>query len=185
MKLADLPDDHQHADIDRAVQRVTRRGLAIDAGAHRGITTKRLLEYFSEVVSIEPSELADQIQGATVIRAAISGKEGRCSMQHGHQNTGQRHVVEGDDVKVTTIDAIDVAPDFIKMDVEGLEYHALLGAEKTIKKYKPVIMLEDNGLSTRYGVERGACQKLLESWGATLDVSFNRRRCNDQLYVWL
>ena len=29
--------------------------------------------------------------------------------------------------------------DFIKLDIEGAEYKALLGAEKTIKKNKPVI----------------------------------------------
>jgi FkbM family methyltransferase len=33
-------------------------------------------------------------------------------------------------------------PDFIKMDIEGMEYNALLGMAGTIKKYKPSIHIE-------------------------------------------
>lgn len=49
-------------------------------------------------------------------------------------------------VEVTTLDAycssLGVAPDFIKIDIEGAEKHALLGAEDTIRKHRPIFMVE-------------------------------------------
>ena len=44
---------------------------------------------------------------------------------------------EGVSVEVTDIDSLNIAPTFIKMDIEGSEMKALEGAEKTIKKYLP------------------------------------------------
>jgi hypothetical protein len=39
------------------------------------------------------------------------------------------------------------------MDVEGGEYHALLGAERTIRSHRPVIIFEASARSTgQYGV---------------------------------
>jgi hypothetical protein len=41
----------------------------------------------------------------------------------------------------------------IKVDVEGGEYHALLGAERTITTHRPVIIFEASARSTgQYGV---------------------------------
>ena len=37
--------------------------------------------------------------------------------------------------------------DFIKIDTEGHELEVLKGAEKTIKKFKPILMVEKNNLN--------------------------------------
>lgn len=183
--LSDIPDDWQHADVDKALQFVSRFDLAIDCGAHRGVVTRHLATRFARVVAIEPGPLADQIEGAEVIRVALGDKPGRCGMADGRWNTGQRHVVAGDEVEVITLDSLNLAPDFIKLDVEGCEYAALLGAEQTIRTHKPVIMLEENGLNRRYGVEDFACQKLLESWGARLVLEIHGEAPDmDQVFAW-
>ena len=46
-------------------------------------------------------------------------------------------------VKLVTLDSLELGRcDFLKVDTEGYEYKALLGAVKTISKYKPYIFLE-------------------------------------------
>lgn len=183
--LDDIPDDWQHADVAKALKFVSRFALAVDGGAHRGVITRLLASRFEKVVAIEPGPLADQIQGAVVVRAALGDKPGRCGMADGRWNTGQRHVVEGDDVEVVTLDSLALCPDFVKLDVEGMEYAALLGGEQTIRTHRPVIMLEENGLNRRYGVDDNACRRLLESWGARLAMTlYSNPPDTDQVFVW-
>ena len=183
--LADLPDNHQHATMERAIAFCTRFDQAIDCGAHRGIVTRQLAERFREVVAIEPSELADQITVATVIRAALSNKPGFCDMHDGTQNTGQRYCVEGDSVDVITLDSLHLSPDFLKLDVEGMEFLALKGAELTIRKYQPVIIFEENGLNRRYGIPDNESKRLLESWGAKMVAEIcPNGRGKDQVFTW-
>ena len=183
-ELQDIPDDWQHGDIAK-VQSICRgRSLALDVGAHRGVVTKALLQYFDAVVAIEPSELADQIEGAYVVRACVADKPGRTGMADGKYNTGQRHMADGDEYDVITIDSLELAPDFIKLDVEGMEYFALLGAEQTIRTHKPVIMLEENGLNRRYGVADGEPGRLLESWGAARVMVLRNGQDEDWVYTW-
>lgn len=184
MTLRDIPDDWQHADIDRVLRFVRRFDLAVDCGAHRGVVTRKLAQHFARVVAIEPGPLAERIEGE-VIRKALGDKPGRCGMADGHHNTGQRHVIEGDDVEVVTLDSLRLAPDFVKIDIEGMEYAALVGGEQTIRTNRPVIMLEENGLNRRYGVEDHACRRLLESWGARMVMVLKSNPPDtDQVFAW-
>lgn len=48
---------------------------------------------------------------------------------------------EGVSIEVTDIDSLNIAPTFIKADIEGSEMKALEGAEKTIKKYLPKLYI--------------------------------------------
>lgn len=184
--MQDLPDDWQHDQVRRALSFVRGRFCAIDVGAHRGIITRLLLDEFAHVVAIEPSELADRIPAdAEVIRAAAGRAAGRCGLQDGKSNTGQRHVVAGDSVPVITLDSFGLRPDFIKIDVEGMELDVLLGAETTIRAHHPVVMFEENGLNARYGVADGACHDLLRSWGARQVAQFKSgRRDRDYVFAW-
>lgn len=182
--LQDIPDNWQHADIDKAVEFCTRFNMAVDCGAHRGVVTRRLAQYFKRVVAIEPSDLADLIDCATVIKAALGEVAGQCGMRDGKYNTGQRHVVEGDDVEVITLDSMNIEPDFIKIDVEGREWHVLKGGEDTIRRCQPVIMLEENGLNRRYGVPDGEPGRLLESWGARRVLVLKNGHDEDWVYQW-
>jgi FkbM family methyltransferase len=45
---------------------------------------------------------------------------------------------------VSTLDIFDLAPGFIKIDVQGLEPAVIRGARATIAKHKPVILMENN-----------------------------------------
>lgn len=185
--LRELRSDHQHDDVLQALRFVRRFELAIDCGAHRGIVTRLLASRFAKVVAIEPSEYATDIHGANVqvVQKALGDKPGRCAMEHGTVNTGQRHVVPGDDYELITLDSLALTPDFIKIDVEGMEWHVLYGAEQTIRQHRPVIMFEENKLNQRYGIADGSVGELLEQWGAQrVLVLEHGRRDQDWIYVW-
>lgn len=165
--LQDLPENHHDRTIATALVHVKRFMQAVDCGAHRGIVTRKLLKRFESVIAIEPGSLHSQIDPrATVINAALGKEHKLVALADGTENTGQRHVVDGESVRMITLDSLKLSPDFLKIDVEGLEYDVLIGGKQTIQTHKPVIMVEENGLNRRYGIPDMAACALLYSWGA-------------------
>ena len=45
-------------------------------------------------------------------------------------------------IKTKKLDEFNLKPSFIKIDIQGHEYKCIKGSLKTIKKYKPIIMIE-------------------------------------------
>jgi FkbM family methyltransferase len=52
-------------------------------------------------------------------------------------------------VPVRKLDVLDLDPSFIKLDVQGYEYEALLGLERTVRRAKPVLLVEKPDESVR------------------------------------
>lgn len=50
--------------------------------------------------------------------------------------------IENMTAELKTLDSLNLNPDFIKIDVQGFEYQVLLGAEETIKRCKPIFLIE-------------------------------------------
>ena len=120
----------------------------IDLGAYDGDTIREFLAFtggeYSYITALEPDEknyakllknteelfdIACLNMGAwdkkdTLIFAGKAGRNSKLS-------------AEGRSVEVIDVDSLELAPTFIKMDIEGAELKALCGAEKTIKKYAP------------------------------------------------
>jgi FkbM family methyltransferase len=132
-----------------------RGGTAVDVGAWYGPWTARLSALADRVVSIEPNpELAALVRAAFpaayVVEAAASdhdgdaqlwlppggrGAEGTASLER----TGGRAIT----VRRLTIDGLGLSGvRFIKMDIEGHEAAALRGAEQTIRRDSPMLVLE-------------------------------------------
>lgn len=81
-----------------------------------------------------------------------------------HDNTPQA-------VPVVTLDEVckDITPTLIKVDVEGGELDVVKGAEQTIKRCKPLMLLEcSTDMVPAYGYETDDLRGLLRSWGATV-----------------
>lgn len=59
------------------------------------------------------------------------------------------HNAKGTEITVLTLDEVvlgqNIAVDMIKIDVEGMEWEVLTGAEKTIHTYQPILIVEFSG----------------------------------------
>ena len=132
-----------------------RGGTAVDVGAWYGPWTAALSRLAGQVVSIEPNpELARLVRArfpaATVIEAAASDHGGTAELWlppggRGAEGTASLEHRSGRSITVrrVTVDALRLTDvRFIKMDVEGHEAAALRGAEQTIKRDSPVLVLE-------------------------------------------
>ena len=190
--LRELPDNFQLDQCRAAMAFDSVKGLAIDAGAHRGIWTREIALKYKKVIAIEPTDRAydikkyaeDSMLDIVVHKAACGRKIGKCSMQDGKRNTGQTHVTEGNDVPMITIDSLNVAPSFIKIDVEGMEFDVLKGAKRTILEHKPIVLIEENSLCLRYGHVPDRASNLLERWGAKKLADFYMFPEKDRNVLW-
>ena len=93
-----------------------------------------------------------------IIRFQAALGEGGASvdLERRPDNCGAHQVSGYGNIPVMRVDdlALDEC-DLLMLDVEGYEMKALLGARRTIAHHRPVIVIEDKGLSERYGVKLG------------------------------
>jgi len=69
-------------------------------------------------------------------------------------------------VDVRTIDSFEFdAVDLIKLDIQGAEYAAVVGARETIQRHRPVIMLEQKPFNAESANFFKMTSRLLRSWG--------------------
>jgi len=136
-------------------------GTFIDLGAHIGAMTIPIAQVCKKVYAIEPQEevrevLLDNLDIAGVTNVEVipyaigSAHEQRFynlePSRRGSTEMGPDGQVE---VQVVPLDELDLAPDFIKIDVEGMEIDVLLGAQKTLSKYRPTLLLERQPANTK------------------------------------
>ena len=165
-------------------QLVPRGGTAIDAGANLGIFAFALADIAARVVAFEPNpDIASfarwMLRGrAEVHQLALSDKSGRATFYvplsdegmvlHFAGNLKQTHSQfrnkQTYEVEVRTIDSFgftDVR--FIKADVEGSEREVLDGAQATIARDRPMILLEL--LSGTHDDPRGYTEAICGTFG--------------------
>jgi hypothetical protein len=84
-------------------------------------------------------------------------------------------------VEAVTIDSLELeACDFIKLDLEGCEGLAIKGARKTIKKFRPLLVIEFNGLMRKFGGTEDQIIKMLTKMGYRMVW----REGVDRAYQW-
>ena len=114
-------------------------------------------------------------------RTALSNRPGRTALRY-ESHTGTCHMwPEGhaQDIEVRTLDSYQFSDvDIVKIDVEGMEVPLLQGAEQTIRRNRPWILIEGNESPSRYGRSKRDFLQLLTSWGMTRVY----KRWPDQIY---
>lgn len=168
---------YQGSHLAKALDYVTDWSCAIDGGAHVGTWTKSMSLAFSFVHAFEPSEDTFAALVANMRKfncenvelhcAALGAAPGSVSMaldpkEIARQNTGGRYVQDGGEIPRITIDSLALPSlGFLKLDVEGSEPLALMGARATLARCRPIVLFEDKHHWTRYGMRPDAVETIL------------------------
>lgn len=142
------------------------RGV-VQAGGNCGVWPRALAKKFDVVYTYEPdadnfvclSVNTAHLDNVIRMQAALGEHHELVDLVRSNPaNCGAYHV-NPDAVGIVPVVRIDDlaidACDLIVLDIEGGELVALKGAANTIGFHRPVIMLEDKGLSERYGIAKG------------------------------
>ena len=180
------------AESTNLVKRTVKPGWTVlDCGAHMGYFTlafSRAVGPSGQVYSFEPcaptyARLQNHLKmnGVTnvePIQSAISERSGTAASQElKATNTGKNRIVADEGTTpMVSIDEFVAARDlkrldFFKADVEGFEVRLLRGAEKSIRRFRPIMLVELNpeALSDA-GTSASEMLELLKSCGYSVQV---------------
>lgn len=153
---------------------------SLDIGAKFGMYTFRINKYSRKVIAFEPIKDLNialsnifHRDSIDVMPLALSGTAGEVTMRtplyksgnpcYGRstiedENNLEFHEIKGwDEFTIKTVRLDDLQLDnvgFIKIDVEGHEQAVLQGAQKTIDKNKPAMLIEANNNHLPHAVEK-------------------------------
>lgn len=169
-------------DVNKAMAYCKNMTVCVQAGGNMGIWPNYLSGYFSYVYTFEPHPenffcLARNCPQENIIKiqAGLSD-EGDCfSIDGDPKNAGAYQMAGRGWFPTLALDSFMLqALDLLTLDIEGMEMKALKGAEGHIEKFEPVIMLEDKGLSDRYGTKKGDITAWLENKGYKMIEAIHR-----------
>lgn len=185
-----LPDDetdrvmlgaglrYQAPKLELALPHCRHARTAIDIGAHCGLWTVQLAKYFYLVEAFEPlprhiecwHKNAGWKLSNKLHEIALGEKSGMCGMHVVEGLSGRSHINGEGSFQMKRLDDFDFQDvDLIKIDTEGYELFVLRGAEETIKKWKPVIIVEQKpNHGGKYGISDTAAVDQLKDWGYTV-----------------
>ena len=181
-------------DVGFIMPYIEGRDCIVQAGGNVGVYPLALADHFKKVVTFEPDpsnyacldanlEARDGLGRVVAFQSALGEKVGHCFpivVEPDNCGANRVGVKEGGPIPIIPLDNIRLNHcDAIWLDVEGFEIFALKGAERTIRKFWPVIICEEKSLGEVYGVDRNAIETFLEGMGYELTAGFH----NDRLYV--
>lgn len=176
------------------VLRIGRRWLphvrdysaCVQAGGHCGVFPAYLAQHFRAVYTAEPDH--ENFRCLTLncaqpniypFRAGLGdpGPKGIHRVPHYVAS----HWIEGDgDIPMVRIDDWQLKScGLIALDTEGTEFRALKGAENTINRFRPVLVVEDKGHVARFGDTSEA----MNAWIAAHGYREHEKIGQDRIWV--
>lgn len=123
----------------------------IDLGAYNGDTVIDFIQRcpnYKSIIAVEPDaktfkKLVNNTSGIkdiNLLNACVSDKCGKAAFA---MKSGRNSAIsaDGTEIDCISVDSLNVDATFIKMDVEGEEIKAILGAKETISKNKPKMLI--------------------------------------------
>lgn len=170
--------DHDEYSLGIILPHLDPGDWVVDGGAFIGDHTIAYLKAVGpegKVYAFEPNPAAyaclyHNCSEAVTFNAGLSDRESFVNYRAA-DNAGAGHVGADDGpIHLFTLDSLNLRRcDFLKLDIEGCEYEALVGAAKTIGQHKPVLWIEVNEGALIRRMRNGAqLRKLIESYGYTL-----------------
>jgi FkbM family methyltransferase len=162
----------------------TKDSVVVDIGAHIGTFTVPIAEYVQTVIAFEPVEqtltlLRENVTRNTHnvdIRTVVLGSTaGSASLLvRKEENAGANTLIPGGDIPVTTLDVEVTHADFIKIDVEGMEYEVLMGGTQLLATASPTVFFEVNLSQLRaHGTSPRALQRFFQKHGYDLYLLYH------------
>ena len=173
------PSEYQYQVRNRSFGHAKQTRVALDIGANVGLWSRDLVKHFDAVIAFEPVAMFRECLIRNVFATnleireiALGNQEGMIRMIITEGNTGHTHVdpdSKNGDTQITRLDSLELPiVDYIKIDCEGFEYRVLQGAEQTIRRCCPIVVIEQkphDAYSKDYG--QFAAVELLQEWGMT------------------
>jgi len=151
--------------LQRAAGLAPQQRVAVQAGGNLGVWPKWLGDTFETVYCFEPSpacfqELVRHAAQPNVIKiqAALGDTHGLVAVSDARDDgkpshPGVTHVSGAGVIPTLRVDDLALEHcDLLSLDLEGYELFALRGAVETVERCRPVMLIEINQHSDRYGV---------------------------------
>lgn len=123
----------------------------IDLGAYNGDTVIDFINHdpqYRKITAVEPDvktfkklqNNTGELRDISLINACVSDK---CGMLTFNMQGGRNSALsqDGTPLQSITVDSLETDATYIKMDVEGAETDAIIGAKNTIKQHKPKMLI--------------------------------------------
>lgn len=180
---------YQAHKYDEALKHCARREIAVDVGAHVGLWSWLMVHDFQHVHVFEPMALHRECfianipqNNVTLYDFALGEKVDSVNVvTRTKDSSGDTGISGKGEIPMRPLDSFGLEIDFIKIDCEGYETNVLKGAQETLLRCKPVILVEQKGnMSEQYGLPKMSACKFLESLGAVKVGEIS----GDYIYKW-
>jgi FkbM family methyltransferase len=152
----------------------------LDVGAHIGYFATLAASKGAKVIAIEPdakyaamlrANLRRNILDGAVLEIAVSDSDGFGSLRQDHRfagNPGAQYLTESPrELPILTLPNTigDIRPEFLKVDIEGLEYKTLKAAPEILDHAKVIVVEVGREMCRRYGGQINDVVELLQEHG--------------------
>ena len=168
---------YQIRKLRAAVSYCQRFRVAVDVGGHCGLWSMQLVKRFGHVHAFEPVAAHRECFTRNVGRAnftlhamALGEKDDSVAIHTAPTSSGDSWVSGPGEIPMRTLDSFELEDvDFVKLDTEGHELPILRGGVETLKRCRPVVIVEQKkGHAQRFGLGERDAVPFLESLGYRL-----------------